>query len=94
MRNGFGEKQENTTTIVIKSSAGNGVGVVSFIFGFISIFFMSLVFVPLAVLFGIIAVIKKQFAWGVLGLFCAFIGFLTSPVLLGVFGVASILAAK
>lgn len=86
--------QQHTTTIIIKNDTSNGVGIASFIFGIISIFFVSPVFVPLVVLLGIIAVIKKQLVWGVLGLLCAFIGFLTSPILLGLFGSASILATK
>lgn len=86
--------KHHTTTIIIRNETSNGIGIAAFVFGVISIFFMSPVFVPLAVLLGIIAVIKKQLIWGVLGLLCASIGFITSPILLGIFGLVSIIATN
>lgn len=65
-------------------------GLVSFLLGLVSIFYMSPVFVPLAVMVGIIALFKKQFMWGLLGLFCAFIGFVTSPILLATLGLTAV----
>lgn len=61
----------------------------SLVFGVVSIFFLSPIFVPLAVIFGVAALFKKQILLGVLGLFCAFIGFYTSPILLSLFGFSS-----
>jgi len=65
-------------------------GPASFIFGVISIFYLSPIFVPLAVITGIVALFKKQFVWGVLALFCAVIGFLTSPILLAALGLTAL----
>jgi len=65
-------------------------GLVSFFLGVISIFYLSPVFVPLAIVVGIVALFKKQFLWGLLGIFCAFIGFLTSPILLAALGLTAI----
>ena len=65
-------------------------GLASFILGIISIFYMSPVFVPLAVITGIVALFKKQFLWGILGIFCAFIGFITSPILLATLGLTAL----
>ena len=94
------EKESNTaqtttaaTTVIVQNNSSNALGIASFIFGLISIFVLSPIFVPLAVILGIIAVIKKQFVWGVLGLVCAVIGFMTSPILLGL-GLAAIGAAQ
>jgi hypothetical protein len=81
---------EPPTTIIIKRNSGNTLGIVSFIFGLISIFVLAPIFVPLAVFIGIIAVIKKQFTWGIIGLVCAFIGFFTSPILLGLVGAITV----
>jgi accessory gene regulator protein AgrB len=72
--------------IIIQNAPNNSLGIASFIFGLISIFILSPIFVPLAVIVGTIAVIKKQYSWGILGLVCAVIGFLTSPILLGLLG--------
>jgi hypothetical protein len=83
MRNG-------AKTFIIKNDTSNAFGIASFIFGLISIFVLAPLFVPLSILFGVLAVLRKQLAWGVIGLICAFIGFLTSPILLGIVGVASV----
>lgn len=82
--------QQQPTTIIIKNYTSNAAGLASFIFGLISIFWLAPLFVPLAVLMGIIAIISRQFAWAVIGLLYAFIGFLTSPILMGIFGVATV----
>jgi len=78
------------TTVIVQNNTSNALGIASFIFGLISIFILSPIFVPLAVILGIIAVIKKQLVWGILGLVCAVIGFMTSPILLGLLGLASL----
>lgn len=80
------------TTVIVKNYTSSATGIASFIFGLISIFWLAPLFVPLAVLMGIIAIISRQFAWGLIGLLCAFIGFLMSPILMGVLGVTSIVA--
>lgn len=81
---------QSVTTVIIKRDTGNALGIAAFVFGVLSIFFLAPVFVPPALLLGIIAVIKKQLVWGTLGLVCALIGFLTSPILLAIFGLATL----
>ena len=54
----------------------NALGIASFIFGLIGIFILAPIFVPLALFFGVIAVVKRQFVWGALGLLCGAIGFI------------------
>ena len=54
---------------------------------------MAPLFVPLAVIFAILAIIKKQVAWGVTAIICSIIGFATSPILLGVFGAFTLLGS-
>lgn len=83
---------QQPTTIIIKNENSSGAGIASFIIGLISIFILSPLFVPIAIILGIIAIIKKQFVWGILGLLFAIIGFITSPILLGIFGLASLIA--
>ena len=68
----------------------NALGIASFVFGLISIFFLAPVFVPLSLLLVIIAIIKKQLAWGIIWIVCGIIGFVTSPILLGIFRLATI----
>jgi len=92
MTNDLNNTGQQSTTVIIKHDASNALGIASFIFGLISIFILSPIFVPLAIILGIIAVIKKQLAWGITGLVCAGIGFITSPILLGMFAVLNIAA--
>ncbi|MGO9534062.1 MAG: hypothetical protein ACLP3B_23170 [Syntrophobacteraceae bacterium] len=82
---------KSTRSNVMNQTKNSSVaGIATFIFGLISIFFLAPIFVPLAVLMGIIALLSGQFAWGCIGLLCAFIGFITSPILMGIFGLALI----
>lgn len=85
-----GKQTGQVTTVILQNNTSNALGIAAFIFGLISIFVLSPIFVPLSVILGTIAVIKKQLAWGVAGLVCAAIGFMTSPILLGLFGLASL----
>ncbi len=84
---------QDQETIVIVQNKSNALGIASFIFGLISIFILSVLFVPLALIFGILGIIKKQLAWSIAGIILALIGFVTSPMLLGMFGLASVVAA-
>ena len=79
---------ENQQTIVVVNNTSNSLGIASTVFGFISIFIFSPIFVPLALLLGIIAVIKKQILWGVIGIVFSIIGFVTSPILMSMLGLA------
>ena len=69
--------------IIQGSWQDNDVGIASVIFGVVSLFFLAPLFVPLALLCGIFAIVKKQRVWGVGGIVCGIIGFVTSPALLG-----------
>jgi len=51
--------------IIQDGEQDNDVGIASVIFGIISLFFLAPLFVPLALLCGILAVFKKQRLWGV-----------------------------
>lgn len=73
---------------MVVNDTSNSLGITSTVFGFISIFIFSPIFVPLALLLGIIAVIKKQMLWGAIGIVFAIIGFVTSPVLMTMLGLA------
>ncbi len=83
-------EKNHATTIIVKNDSA--VGIVAFICGVISIFFMAPVFVPLTIVLGTVALIKRQFVFGTVGLFCALIGFITSPILLTIVGIMGIAA--
>lgn len=61
----------------------NALGISSFVFGVISIFSFAIVCVPLAVILGLLGLRHEQKVWAILGLVCSVIGFITSPILMG-----------
>ena len=74
--------EENTKIIIVQGPTPT-LGIVSFIFGLISIFVFSIILVPLALIFAILSFIKDdQSIWAVVGIICAVIGTVTSPLLL------------
>jgi hypothetical protein len=64
------------------------LGIASFILGLISIFILAPILVPISVCLGIGALFNRQIGWGILGIFLACIGFITSPILMGITAVA------
>ena len=76
------ETKNETKTIIIQGPSPT-LGIVGFVFGLISIFALSIIFVPLALIFAITSFFKEeQHIWAILALICAIIGTVTSPVLL------------
>ena len=71
-----GQKSGITLSTITKGARANAWGIVSFVFGLTGIFILAPIFVPLALFFGVIAVIKRQLVWGALGLLCGAIGFI------------------
>ncbi|MCI0560714.1 MAG: hypothetical protein MN733_19695 [Nitrososphaera sp.] len=69
--------------VTARSTNVNALGIASFVFGIISIFSFAIVCVPLAVILGLLGLRHEQKVWAILGLVCAVIGFITSPILMG-----------
>lgn len=86
------EVNENQEKVIVVQNQSNALGIASFVFGLISIFVLSVLFVPLALLFGILGIVKKQLVWSIVGIILALVGFATSPMLLGMFGLATVAA--
>ncbi len=78
------------TRIIIKESTQT-YGVLSIAFGFVGIFILSPILSPLAFILGVVSIVKKEeFVLGIIGIFFAVIGVLTSPILLALFHSATI----
>ena len=86
------DQQQNV--VIHDQRNGNAVGIASFIIGLLSVFFLSPVFVPIAMVLGVIGLIKGQALWSILGLIMSLIGFFTSPILLGILGLATVGAVQ
>jgi len=72
---------EKPTQIIIKE-VSQSYGALSIIFGFIGIFILSPLFSPIALIFVIISLTKKDYLAGIIGIIFAVIGVLTSPILM------------
>ena len=74
-----------------ETERSNALGITTLILGFLSMFIISPVLVPVAIILGIIGVFKNQLLFSITGLIFAFVGLVTSPILLvGLIGVLSI----
>jgi len=69
--------------IIIKQSAPI-YGTLSIIFGFIGIFILSPLFSPLAFILGLLACLQKEYTAGILGIVFGIIGVITSPILMAI----------
>ena len=76
----FGQS-ENPVAIVEKGSSA--IGVAAFTFGVISIFAFAPLLVPISLLLAIIGLFTRQYAWSIVAIIAAGIGFITSPILVG-----------
>jgi hypothetical protein len=66
----------------------NDIGIAAFMFGITSVFFFAQLFAPLALLFGSVAIFKKQRTWGIAAIVGGLCGFISSPLLFGVLWLA------
>ena len=62
---------EKGQTVIVVQGQSSALGICSIICSVISIFFIALLFAPLGILLGIIAVAKKQTALGVISIIIA-----------------------
>ena len=75
--------------IIIRESVQQ-YGTLSIIFGFIGIFILSPIFSPLAFIFGILSISKREYLAGIIGLLFSVIGVLTSPILMALINMPTI----
>lgn len=71
--------------VTFTNPQSNAVGICALIFSIISVFFFAIFFMPIALILAIIALVKKQYVWGICALIVCVISFSTSPTLLMLF---------
>ena len=76
--------------IIIKQ-ASPVYGALSIIFGFIGIFILSPLFSPIALILGLLACLQKEYTAGILGILFGIIGILTSPILMALINLPTII---
>ena len=77
--------------IIQEKRIGSGAGLGSIICGILGIFFYGIVFVPLGLIMGVVAIAKGQVAFGIIGIVLAVIGFFTSPTIWALFGMGALI---
>ena len=80
---------DKETKIIIKEQT-QIYGVLSIIFGFIGIFIFSILFSPIAFILGVLAISKKEYVAGFVGIVFSIIGVLTSPILMALINLPTI----
>ncbi|RRD66035.1 hypothetical protein [Fretibacterium sp. OH1220_COT-178] len=78
VRQGAGSEEKGKNVVVVQGQS-NTLGISSVICSIVSIFFLALLFAPLGLLLGGIAVAKKQTALGIVGILIAVVSLLMSP---------------
>ena len=89
---------DRAKTVVIINSNGSSnstmrAGELSIVFSVIAIFAFAIIFVPLGIIFGAIALYKKQIGLGIAGLVLSLIAAWLSPTFWVLFGGAATIAA-
>lgn len=69
---------EGTCTQTICPSS-NAVGVCALVFSILSFFFLTILFAPVAIVLTAIALVKRQYVWGISALIICIIAIYTSP---------------
>ena len=83
-------KEPHHQTIIIKRE-GVSLGTLGLIIGFVGIFAFSFFLSPLALILGVIAILKKQIISGIFSILFALAGIATSVVLWGLLGMSALL---
>ena len=79
-------------TVVVVQTQSSVMGILSIVFSIISFFFFAILFVPLGLIFGIIAIVKKQTGLGITGIILAIISACLSPTFWGMFAAMGIIS--
>jgi len=90
MENLPNDKTEKTV-VIVNPTTSLAVGICALIFAILGLFFFSIVFVPLSLILSVIAIIKKQLAWGISAIVIAGIAAWTSPTIWIALGIGSVL---
>ena len=87
------DNNNDKTVIVVQTPPSQVLGILSIVFSIIGIFAFAIIFAPLGLIFGIIAVIKQQKGLGIAGIILALIAMAMSPTFWAMLGGTAIIAA-
>ena len=83
------EEKTGNTVVVVQQAPSSAVGICALVFAVLGIFLFAIVFVPLSLILSIIAIVKKQYGWGICALILNLIAVFTSPTILLLLGIAA-----
>ena len=67
--------------VIIIQQASSAVGICAVIFAILGLFFLAIIFVPIALILSISAIVRRQYAWGVCALIITIIAAFLSPTI-------------
>lgn len=82
--------EDKATKVILVNQNSNAIGICALIFSIISILMFAIVFMPIGLILAIVALVKKQYVWGICAIVACVISFFTSPTLLLMFGMSSL----
>jgi len=77
-------------TVIIVNNTSSAVGICALIFAILGLFFLAILFVPISLILSVIAIVKKQYAWGISALIVALIAAWSSPAIWIALGIGSL----
>lgn len=75
-----------------QSSNTSVLGIMAVVFGVLGIVSWSIIFVPLSLLLGIIALFTGRIGWGISAMVLSIIGIITSPMIMMLLGIGAFLS--
>jgi hypothetical protein len=76
--------------VIVKDNSGTTFGIIGLICSIISIFFLAIVFMPIGLILGIVATVKKSYGLGIAAILVAIIALFLSPTLYLALGLGSL----
>ena len=77
--------ESDERNVVVVQPQSQAFGICALIFAIISIFFMAFIFVPLAIIFAIVALVKGQVVMGICAIIIAIVSGAMSPTIWALF---------
>jgi hypothetical protein len=80
------------TVVVVNQQKSAAIGICALIFAILGLFFFAIIFVPLSLILAVIAILKRQFVWGICAIIIAGIAAWLSPTIWLMLGIGNLAA--
>lgn len=75
------DNNESVEKIIVQVSnpKSNALGICALVFSILSLFFLAILFIPIALVLAVIALVKKQYVWAIAAIIICVISTFMSP---------------